>query len=205
MMSGTTSSPASSAAGVEVVASDAASRMPVHRYGTMVNSGQFDAWRPRRPRGDRHLAGGARLGEAAGDLSGCTTADSRQRYWGPPIHDHLLSNSRHRPGTGGSTAVLLPEIEDFRRPAPAKSPLASVPSFVNTTCPICGGPAERETDVLIISWTRQVLLRYTSTEWDDRPSIGSGRAVAARRYVLRRQRARRDAPPVRAVHHDGAL
>jgi leucyl-tRNA synthetase len=50
------------------------------------------------------------------------------------------------------------------------SPLARVPSFVNTTCPRCGGPARRETDVgdnfLDNSW---YYLRYPSTDDHDRP------------------------------------
>jgi leucyl-tRNA synthetase len=66
--------------------------------------------------------------------------------------------------------VVEPEIEDFHPTGTGKSPLASVPSFVNTTCPICGGPAERETDVsdtfLDSAW---YFLRYPCVEWDDRP------------------------------------
>jgi leucyl-tRNA synthetase len=50
------------------------------------------------------------------------------------------------------------------------SPLATIPEFVNTSCPQCGGPARRETDVsdnfLDSAW---YYLRYTSTEYGDRP------------------------------------
>ena len=66
--------------------------------------------------------------------------------------------------------VLLPAVDDFHPSGTGQSPLASVESFVNTTCPTCGGPAERETDVsdnfLDSSW---YYLRYPCTDYDDRP------------------------------------
>jgi leucyl-tRNA synthetase len=66
--------------------------------------------------------------------------------------------------------VLLPEAEDWLPTGTGSSPLAQLPAFVNTTCPACGGPARRETDVsdnfLDSAW---YFLRYPSTEFDDRP------------------------------------
>ncbi|MEK7594523.1 MAG: leucine--tRNA ligase [Patescibacteria group bacterium] len=73
---------------------------------------------------------------------------SRQRYWGAPIP--II----HCP-TDGAVAVpedqlpvVLPEVESYEPSGDGRSPLANVEEFVNTTCPKCGGPAERETDTM---------------------------------------------------------
>jgi leucyl-tRNA synthetase len=66
--------------------------------------------------------------------------------------------------------VLLPDLEDWLPTGTGSSPLAKLPEFVNTTCPSCGGPARRETDVsdnfLDSAW---YYLRYPSVGFDDRP------------------------------------
>ena len=64
--------------------------------------------------------------------------------------------------------VVLPHVEDFRPDGTGRSPLSRDPSFLNTTCPACGGPATRETDVndnfLDSAW---YFFRYPSSERAD--------------------------------------
>jgi len=95
---------------------------------------------------------------------------SRQRYWGPPIPIVYCDRCGEVPVPEEDLPVLLPETEQFRPLGTGESPLASITEFVHTTCPRCGGPARRETDVsdnfLDSAW---YYMRYTSTEFDDRP------------------------------------
>jgi leucyl-tRNA synthetase len=65
---------------------------------------------------------------------------------------------------------MLPELEDFRPDGSGRSPLARVPDFRKTTCPSCGGAAQREADVsdnfLDSAW---YFLRYPSSGCDQAP------------------------------------
>ncbi len=94
---------------------------------------------------------------------------SRQRYWGPPIPMIFCDVHGWQPVPDDQLPVLLPMTKNFRPTGTGKSPLASMPKFVKTTCPVCGKPARRETDVsdnfLDSAW---YFLRYLSTEFDDR-------------------------------------
>jgi leucyl-tRNA synthetase len=157
---------------VEVVASDAGIAEAAYTGpGALVNSGQFDGLSS----DEGKAAIVAWLGERGVAQPRVTYRlrdwlISRQRYWGPPIPIIYCPKDGIVPVPEDQLPVLLPEVEDFHPTGTGKSPLASVPSFVNTTCPICGGPAERETDVsdtfLDSAW---YFLRYPCTEWDDRP------------------------------------
>jgi leucyl-tRNA synthetase len=93
---------------------------------------------------------------------------SRQRYWGPPIPIVYCERCGTLPVPEEQLPVVLPRIEAFRPTGSA--PLAAVEAFVHTTCPACGGPARRETDVsdvfLDSAW---YFLRYPSAEFHDRP------------------------------------
>jgi leucyl-tRNA synthetase len=71
---------------------------------------------------------------------------SRQRYWGCPIPMVNCDNCGLVPVPQEDLPVLLPEVEDYL--PKGRSPLAAVDEFVNTTCPQCDGPAQRETDTM---------------------------------------------------------
>ena len=90
---------------------------------------------------------------------------SRQRYWGPPIPIIYCPDHGAVAVPDEQLPVRLPDLEDYQPQGTGDSPLARVPSFVNTTCPICGKPATRDTDVmdnfLDSAW---YYLRYPSSD-----------------------------------------
>ncbi len=95
---------------------------------------------------------------------------SRQRYWGPPIPIIYCPDHGAVAVPEDQLPVLLPEVEDYMPTGTGSSPLAAVESFVKTTCPRCGKPARRETDVsdnfLDSAW---YYLRYPSSDDNTQP------------------------------------
>jgi leucyl-tRNA synthetase len=71
---------------------------------------------------------------------------SRQRYWGTPIPMVYCDKDGIVPVAEKDLPVILPDNVPIT--LAGGSPLASVPEFLNTTCPKCGGPARRETDTM---------------------------------------------------------
>ncbi len=93
---------------------------------------------------------------------------SRQRYWGAPIPIVHCPKCGTVPVPVDDLPVKLPENVDFN--PKGKSPLASVPEFMNVKCPKCGGDAERDPDTMdtfvCSSW---YYLRYPDPHIDDYP------------------------------------
>lgn len=73
---------------------------------------------------------------------------SRQRYWGEPIPMVYCEEHGWQPIPEEQLPLLLPEVPNYQPTATGESPLAEMEDFVNTTCPICGKPARRETDTM---------------------------------------------------------
>ena len=70
----------------------------------------------------------------------------RQRYWGAPIPIVYCEKDGMVPVPEEQLPVLLPENVEFK--PTGESPLRYEPDFLNTTCPVCGGSATRETDTM---------------------------------------------------------
>ncbi|MCM1183729.1 MAG: leucine--tRNA ligase [Roseburia sp.] len=73
---------------------------------------------------------------------------SRQRYWGEPIPIVKCPCCGYVPLDESELPLRLPEVESYMPTDTGESPLAAMRDWVETTCPKCGGKAERETDTM---------------------------------------------------------
>ena len=93
---------------------------------------------------------------------------SRQRYWGEPIPIVKCEKCGYVALNESELPLELPEVDSYMPTDNGESPLAAMTDWVNTTCPCCGGPAQRETDTMPqwagSSW---YFLRYTDPTNND--------------------------------------
>ena len=73
---------------------------------------------------------------------------SRQRFWGEPIPMVYCEKCGWQPMKEEDLPLLLPDVAKYEPTENGESPLANITSWVNTTCPHCGGKAKRETDTM---------------------------------------------------------
>lgn len=73
---------------------------------------------------------------------------SRQRFWGEPIPMINCPKCGWVPMKESDLPLMLPDVTEYEPTQDGESPLAKIESFVNTTCPECGGGAKRETDTM---------------------------------------------------------
>jgi leucyl-tRNA synthetase len=115
--------------------------------GVMVNSGPFDG-----TPADEAIAKVTKYIEEQGIGKFMVTYRlrdwliSRQRYWGAPIPIVYCPKDGMVPVPEEQLPVWLPEHVEFK--PTGESPLRYEPDFLNTTCPLCGGPATREADTM---------------------------------------------------------
>lgn len=95
---------------------------------------------------------------------------SRQRYWGEPIPIIHCPKDGAVPVPENQLPVELPDVEKYQPTGTGESPLAAITSWVNTKCPVCGGPAKRETNTMP-QWAGSCwyFLRYPNPNLNDKP------------------------------------
>ncbi|WP_412029630.1 leucine--tRNA ligase [Deinococcus yunweiensis] len=154
--------------GGEPMATDATE--PYTGEGVIVNSGEFDGLSG----GKASIAGIVERLEARGVATAKTTYRlrdwlfARQRYWGTPIPFVHCPEHGAQPVPEDQLPVRLPENVEFT--PTGQSPLKLDKAWMSTTCPVCGGPAERDTDTMDTfvdsSW---YMYRYLSPDYHDGP------------------------------------
>jgi len=105
---------------------------------------------------------------------------SRQRYWGEPIPLIHCKSCGVVPVNENDLPLLLPETDDFIPSDDGKSPLSKLTEWKKTTCPKCGGQAERETHTMP-QWAGSCwyYLRYLEPDFDE----GAFRKESADKWV----------------------
>ncbi len=73
---------------------------------------------------------------------------SRQRYWGEPIPIVHCEKCGYVALPESELPLTLPDVDSYMPTDNGESPLSTLESFINTTCPQCGGAAKRETDTM---------------------------------------------------------
>ncbi len=144
--------------------------------GVMVNSGPFNGTRVNTEKGRKNPGISAvidwlekqDIGKEAVNYRYRDWLISRQRYWGAPIPMIHCEKHGWNPVPDDQLPVLLPEDVEWK--PTGESPLKLHPTWKQATCPVCGGPAVRETDTMdtfmCSSWYH---LRYLSPHYTQGP------------------------------------
>jgi leucyl-tRNA synthetase len=144
--------------------------------GVMINSGPFNGTPATNDKGMKNPAIKAviewlekkGIGKRAVNYRYRDWLISRQRYWGAPIPMIHCEVHGWNPVPDDQLPVTLPDDVEWK--PTGESPLKQHPTWKNTTCPICGELATRETDTMdtfmCSSWYH---LRYLSPHYDKGP------------------------------------
>lgn len=117
------------------------------QYGTLINSGECTGLTSEEAKKKiTEIAQNGNFGYAKTQYRLRDWLISRQRYWGAPIPIVYCDKCGTVPVPDDQLPVKLPEDVDFS--VQGKSPILTSKTFIDTTCPICGAPAKRETDTM---------------------------------------------------------
>ena len=118
--------------------------------GEMVNSGFLNGLTNKKESIERMIAYLTEkgIGEQGVQYKMKDWAFNRQRYWGEPIPIVHCPKCGIVPVPYDQLPLRLPQVENYEPGEGGESPLAKIDSFVNCTCPRCGGKAKRETDTM---------------------------------------------------------
>lgn len=144
--------------------------------GIMINSSQFNGTKINTEKGRKNPGISAVIDWLEKQGIGKETVNyryrdwliSRQRYWGSPIPMVFCEKDGWHPVPDDQLPVTLPEDVEWK--PTGESPLKLHPTWSKTTCPVCNGPATRETDTMdtfmCSSWYH---LRYLSPHFNQGP------------------------------------
>jgi leucyl-tRNA synthetase len=113
--------------------------------GILINSGQFDGQDSEKAKIEitKFVGGEKEVNYHLRDW-----IFSRQHYWGEPIPIVFCPKCGEVAVPEEDLPVELPKVKNYEPTDTGESPLAAMTKWVNTKCPQCGGPAERETDTM---------------------------------------------------------
>lgn len=117
--------------------------------GLMINSGEFNGMKSDDAKRDiPGILESRGIGKKTTNYKLRDWVFSRQRYWGEPIPIVHCEHCGAVPVPEEELPLLLPEVDRYQPTGTGESPLADIHEWVNTTCPVCGAPAKRETNTM---------------------------------------------------------
>ena len=117
--------------------------------GIMINSGEFSGMDSNKAKAEvPDILQSRGIGKKTVNYKLRDWVFSRQRYWGEPIPIVKCEKCGYVPLDESELPLVLPEVDSYMPTDNGESPLAAMTDWVNTTCPCCGGAAQRETDTM---------------------------------------------------------